>query len=186
MPPAPAAAAPPSAAADPLIQLHVNGAGVEVPDDGSSLLDVLRDRLGLHSVKDGCSPQGQCGCCTVWVTHATRVACVTPVRRLQGRRVTTLESLPGDGAAEWAEALVATGGSQCGFCTPGIVMRLAALAPEPAGRGHGSAAATAASEKVGQALVAHVCRCTGWQTIEEAASLVYHGHRGRTPVTVDR
>ena len=109
---------------------------------------------------------------------APRVACVTPVRRLQGRRVTTLESLPGDGAAEWAEALVATGGSQCGFCTPGIVMRLAALAPEPAGRGHGSAAATAASEKVGQALVAHVCRCTGWQTIEEAASLIYQRSPG--------
>ncbi|HZM55683.1 MAG TPA: 2Fe-2S iron-sulfur cluster-binding protein [Acidimicrobiales bacterium] len=164
-----------------MIQLHVNGAGVEVPDDGSSLLDVLRDRLGLHSVKDGCSPQGQCGCCTVWVDGAPRVACVTPVRRLQGRRVTTLEALPGDGRAEWAEALVATGGSQCGFCTPGIVMRLAALAPEPAGRGAGSAAATAASGKVGQALVAHLCRCTGWQTIEEAAARVYRGSPGPGP-----
>ncbi len=62
-------------------------------DDGSSLLDVLRDQLGIRSVKDGCSPQGQCGCCTVWVDGAPRVACVTPVRRLDGREVTTLDGL---------------------------------------------------------------------------------------------
>ena len=63
-------------------------------DDGSSLLDVLREQLGIRSVKDGCSPQGQCGCCTVWVDGAPRVACVTPVRRLAGRQVTTLDGLP--------------------------------------------------------------------------------------------
>jgi xanthine dehydrogenase small subunit len=122
----------------------------------------LRDQLGIRSVKDGCSPQGQCGCCTVWVDGAPRVACVTPVRRLAGREVTTLDGLPEDTRRRWSEALVATGGSQCGFCTPGIVMRLAALAggaPVPTGR-------------VDQALVAHLCRCTGWQTIEEAAARV--------------
>ncbi len=136
---------------------------------------MLRDRFGLRSVKDGCSPQGQCGCCTVWVDGAPRVACVTPVRRLDGRQVTTLEGLPEGERAEWARALVASGGSQCGFCTPGIVMRLAALAPETPLRRPDSSAAVAASGRVDQALVAHLCRCTGWQTIREAADRVYRG-----------
>ena len=79
--------------ATPTLTLHVDGRLVEVPDDGSSLLEVLRQHLGHRSPKDGCSPQGQCGCCTVWVDGAARVACVTPARRVTGRRVTTLEGL---------------------------------------------------------------------------------------------
>ena len=125
------------------IEFEVDGRQVQVPDDGASLLEVLRDRLGERSPKDGCSPQGQCGCCTVLVDGQPRVACVTPARRIAGRRVTTLTGLPDRDA--WAERLVASGGSQCGFCTPGIIMRLAA----------------------GGTLAAHLCRCTGWQTILE-------------------
>ena len=95
----------------------------------------------------------------MWVDGAPRVACVTPVRRLDGRAVTTLDGLPEPTRRAWADALVASGGSQCGFCTPGIVMRLAALdGPSPVGR-----------DAVDQALLAHLCRCTGWQTIAEAA-----------------
>jgi xanthine dehydrogenase small subunit len=157
MPPAPVAAG--LLSADPLIQLRVDGAEIEVSDDGSSLLDVLRDRLGLRTVKDGCSPQGQCGCCTVWVDGSPRVACVTPARRVAGRTITTLGGLPVELRDRWARALAVTGGSQCGFCTPGIIMRLAGVD----------------TAKVSQALAAHLCRCTGWQTIEEAARLVDEG-----------
>ena len=145
-------------------------------DDGSTLLDVLRDRLGIHSVKDGCSPQGQCGCCTVWVDGSPRAACVTPVRRLHERQITTLEGLPAPESERWVTALVATGGSQCGFCTPGIVMRLAALGLGPAPGGPASdRPAPVSGEQVDRALLAHLCRCTGWQTIEEAADLVSRG-----------
>ena len=63
------------------------------PRAGVSLLDALREDLGARSVKDGCSPQGQCGCCTVLVDGAPRVACVTPVRRVAGRSVTTAAGL---------------------------------------------------------------------------------------------
>src|SRR5205823_10171613 len=105
----------------------LNGRSETVPDDGASLLDTLRERLGVHSVKDGCSPQGQCGCCTVLVDGAPRVACVTPVARVAGRSVTTLDGLPADERSAWADAFCTTGASQCGFCTPGIIMRLAAL-----------------------------------------------------------
>ena len=130
--------------------------------DGVSLLDALREELGCRSVKDGCSPQGQCGCCTVWVDGAPRVACVTPVRRIAGRHVTTLEGVPEEVRRRWAGAFVARGASQCGFCTPGLVMRLAALEAGPGGR-------TASRRDIEAGLRAHLCRCTGWQSIVEAA-----------------
>lgn len=136
------------------LQFTVDGRHVSVADDGASLLEVLRDRLGLRTPKDGCSPQGQCGCCTVWVDGAPRVACVTPARRVAGRDITTLAGLDPDVRARWGDALCATGGSQCGFCTPGIIMRLAAERASPE-----------------NALLAHLCRCTGWRTILEAAEL---------------
>lgn len=137
------------------IALQVDGRSVEVDDDGASLLEVLRDRLGLRGPKDGCSPQGQCGCCTVLVDGAPRVACVTPTRRVAGRRITTIDGLEADVRAAWAGAFVATGGSQCGFCTPGIICRLAGATPPD-------------RAAVDRALAAHLCRCTGWQTIVEA------------------
>ncbi len=141
------------------LHFALNGTEVSVADrNGLSLLEALRDQLGVRSVKDGCSPQGQCGCCTVLVDGQPRVACVTPVRRIAGRSVTTLEGLPG--ARQWAEALCATGGSQCGFCTPGIIVRLAGVRQR---KGALDAATTR------DALKAHLCRCTGWQTIVEAA-----------------
>ena len=138
------------------IGLTVDGEPVEVPAEGS-LLDALRDHLGIRSPKDGCSPQGQCGCCTVLVDGAPRVACVTPVRRVRGRSVTTVDGL--DDAAAWAEAFCATGASQCGFCTPGIIVRLAGLRDRRPDAGH---------DDVEQALLAHLCRCTGWRTILDA------------------
>ena len=138
----------------------MDGIAVEVLDDGATLLEALRDRLGRHGPKDGCSPQGQCGCCTVLIDGAPRVACVTPVRRVAGRSVTTVDGLAPEVASAWGEALCATGGSQCGFCTPGIVVRLAAL------RAKGMDSTD--DDAVRQALLAHLCRCTGWQTIVEA------------------
>jgi aerobic-type carbon monoxide dehydrogenase small subunit (CoxS/CutS family) len=144
------------------LALAVDGRDVEVPDDGGSLLDVLRERLGIRTVKDGCSPQGQCGCCTVLVDGQPRVACVTPARRVRGRSITTLDGLDAAERAAWGEAFCATGASQCGFCTPGIVMRLSALrARGTASDDHGA---------VEQGLLAHLCRCTGWRTILDAWS----------------
>ena len=131
-------------------------------EDGISLLDALREELGCRSVKDGCSPQGQCGCCTVWVDGAPRVACVTPVRRIAGRQVTTLEGAPAELRDRWAAAFVEYGASQCGFCTPGIVLRLAALEGAPSGR-------PPTRRDIESALRAHLCRCTGWQSIVDAA-----------------
>jgi xanthine dehydrogenase small subunit len=155
----------------PELGFVLNGAPVALADDSGSLLEALRDRLGVRSPKDGCSPQGQCGCCTVLVDGQPRVACVTPAVRVRDRQVTTIEGLDGSIREAWAGALCDTGGSQCGFCTPGIVVRLAGLS---ASKGPLDVAATR------QALLAHLCRCTGWQTIEAAAALVAGGARERT------
>ncbi|MGD9755027.1 MAG: 2Fe-2S iron-sulfur cluster-binding protein, partial [Acidimicrobiia bacterium] len=94
--------------------------------------------------------------------------CVTPVRRVRGRHITTVEGLPPADAARWAEAFCATGASQCGFCSPGIVLRLHAEAAKP-------------NPDPAQALLAHLCRCTGWLPILDAFALATNGPDG-TPV----
>ena len=144
------------------MEFHLNGLTVEV-DPSGTLLDALRSQCGITSTKDGCSPQGQCGCCTVWVDGAPRIACVTPVARVQGRRVTTLEGL--ETAPQWARCFAANGASQCGFCTPGIIMRLASLDP----------AQLAQPAAVHRALKSHLCRCTGWTPILEATEAMADG-----------
>jgi aerobic-type carbon monoxide dehydrogenase small subunit (CoxS/CutS family) len=144
------------------VGLTVDGAEVVVPRDGS-LLDALREHLGIRTVKDGCSPQGQCGCCTVWVDGRPRVACVTPVARVAGKAVTTVDGLPD--ADLWAEAFAAHGGSQCGFCTPGIIMRAAALDGDR----------RRDPDAIRSAMLAHLCRCTGWQPIVESVVAVGTG-----------
>ena len=146
------------------VTFRLNGDTVSVEDDhGTSLLDALREQVGCHSVKDGCSPQGQCGCCTVWVDGAPRVACVTAVRRVAGRSITTVEGLDPELRNRWARAFADAGASQCGFCTPGILLRLASLE-------QGNRPVT--RQAVESALLAHLCRCTGWQSIVEAACAV--------------
>jgi aerobic-type carbon monoxide dehydrogenase small subunit (CoxS/CutS family) len=152
-----------------LISFRLDGRAVEVVDDGASLLEVLRDRLGARAPKDGCSPQGQCGCCTVWVDGQPRVSCVTPVARIAGRDVTTLDAMPD--ADAWADTFTRAGAAQCGFCTPGILMRVAALTP----------AARASPAAVQRALAAHLCRCTGWQPIVAAVLSFGSGPIGPEP-----
>ena len=155
-------------APDPsMLQLTVDGQQVEVIDNGGTLLAALRGQLGVRAPKGGCNPQGQCGCCTVLVDGAPRVACVTPARRVAGRVITTIDGLTEAERERWAEAFLATGASQCGFCTPGIICRLEGL------RSKGTAADD--HDAVHRALAAHLCRCTGWQTIDEAWSVAVSG-----------
>ncbi|MFN8025066.1 MAG: 2Fe-2S iron-sulfur cluster-binding protein, partial [Acidimicrobiia bacterium] len=141
------------------VQFSCDGRQVEVEaGPGESLLSVLREQLAITSVKDGCAPQGQCGCCTVLVDGEPRVACVTPATRVAGREVVTVDGLDSDLRDRLSDAFVACGGSQCGFCTPGIMVRAAGLeARNKTGR-----------VQLDRALAAHLCRCTGWQTVYDA------------------
>ena len=89
---------------------------------------------------------------------------MTPLRRVSGRQVTTVEGLTEDEQSRWTNAFLAHGASQCGFCTPGIVCRLVGHERKGADLGN--------RETIDRLLAAHLCRCTGWQTIREAASEV--------------
>jgi hypothetical protein len=109
----------------------------------------------------------------VWVDGSPRVACVTPARRVDGRSVTTVEGLDPVLRSRWVDAFVDAGASQCGFCTPGILMRLAALSGK---------SLKSDADAVRTALLAHLCRCTGWQSIVEAAEHVL-GPESEIPAT---
>jgi aerobic-type carbon monoxide dehydrogenase small subunit (CoxS/CutS family) len=120
------------------------------PDE--HLLEVLRDRCGVTSVKDGCAPEGSCGACTVIVDGKAVVSCAQPAARFAGRAITTQEGLPAADRRTWADCFVAAGASQCGFCSPGILMKAEALlakTPEPT------------RAEVAAALAGNLCRCTG-------------------------
>ena len=145
----------------------LNGRAIAVDSaPGRSLLDVLRTDCGLRSMKDGCAPEGSCGACTVIVDGHAVVSCARPAERVAGRSVETLEGLPAGVRDLWADAFVATGASQCGYCSPGIVMKAEALLrrdPEPA------------REAIARALAGNLCRCTGYTSIIDAIALA----RGR-------
>jgi xanthine dehydrogenase molybdenum-binding subunit len=150
----------------------VNGTAVEVGDH-SDLLAALREELGLTAAKDGCSPSGQCGCCTVLVDGKATVSCQLPLARVEGKAVTTLEGLDVAERDRYAAAFAATGALQCGFCTPGIVMRCKALiAKDP----------DLTREKAARHLGAHLCRCTGYLPILDAVDLLTTG--GEAPVEI--
>ncbi|MFQ5557635.1 MAG: molybdopterin-dependent oxidoreductase, partial [Acidimicrobiales bacterium] len=146
-----------------------NGATVSVGGH-PHLLAALRDELGLIAAKDGCSPSGQCGCCTILLDGKARVACQVPLEKVEGRSVTTLEGLPTAERDRFAAAFGATGAIQCGFCTPGIVMRTKALVDK-----HGS---DLTREQAARHLGAHLCRCTGYLKILDAVELLASGAEG--------
>jgi xanthine dehydrogenase molybdenum-binding subunit len=152
----------------------VNGAPVVVGDGQPHLLAALRDELGVLSPKDGCSPSGQCGCCTVLLDGKAVVSCQVGLERADGKEVTTLEGLPETERARFAEAFAATGALQCGFCTPGIVVRVKALLDK---RGSGLDRDTAARHLGG-----HLCRCTGYTKILDAVEALAAGTE--TPVAL--
>ena len=136
---------------------------------GRSLLDVLRGECGLRSMKDGCAPEGSCGACTVIVDGHAVVSCARPAERVAGRSVETLEGLAADVRSVWADAFVATGASQCGYCSPGIVMKAEALLRRDPGPSR---------EAIARALAGNLCRCTGYASIIDAIALTAAVRRG--------
>ena len=107
----------------------LNGRAVSVDvREGATMLELLREGCGLVSVKDGCAPEGSCGACTVMVEGKAVVSCAQPATRAAGKSITTQEGLPQATRELWADSFVASGASQCGFCSPGIVMKAEALA----------------------------------------------------------
>lgn len=149
------------------IAFVLNGQNVSVDAGHPHALAALRDELGVTSPKDGCSPSGQCGCCTVLLDGKAMVSCVTAVEKLDGKEVVTLEGFDSAERDRYASAFAAKGALQCGFCTPGIVVRAKALIDQK-----GSALDRKTIEG---RLGAHLCRCTGYTKIIEAIELLASG-----------
>ncbi len=143
---------------------RLNGEGVEVPDDRAHLLVALREDLGIISTKDGCAPSGQCGCCTVLLDGKAVVACQVSLEKVAGREVVTLEGI--DEQERYADAFAAAGALQCGFCTPGILVRTKALLDKDP---------ELTREKAARHLGAHLCRCTGYVKILDAIEALARG-----------
>ncbi|MBI3455529.1 MAG: molybdopterin-dependent oxidoreductase [Candidatus Rokubacteria bacterium] len=157
------------------ICLTVNGADVCVPlRAGVSLLDLLREDLGLTGSKSGCL-EGECGACAVWVDGRLVNACLVPAAKAAGARVTTIEGLapPEGGLHPVQEAFIQAGAVQCGICIPGMVMAVAGLLqanPSP----------TRAEAQAW--LCGNLCRCTGYTKILDAVELTARFLReGRVP-----
>jgi xanthine dehydrogenase molybdenum-binding subunit len=145
----------------------VNGTPVTVRSDHPHLLAALREELDITSPKDGCSPSGQCGCCTVLVDGRAVVACQTSLAKVEGRTVVTLEGFDGDERQRFADAFAACGGLQCGFCIPGIVVRAKAQIDKKG--------SDLARGDMARHLGAHLCRCTGYIKVLDAIEAVAAG-----------
>ncbi len=138
--------------------------------DDASLLEVLRGACGITSVKDGCSPQGQCGCCLALVNGSPLTTCAVPIERARGAEILTLEGVPASERDLCARAFASAAGVQCGFCIPGIALRAKWLLdrnPDPT------------RKEIARAIDGHLCRCTGYQRILDAIALMARARRGQ-------
>lgn len=142
------------------MEFNLNGQIIQFDGDGElPLLTYLRDVQGIFSAKDGCAPQAACGCCAVDLNGKAVLSCVTPMKKVAGGAVTTIEGLGEYRQQVYANAFVEKGGVQCGFCIPGIVIQSNALInkqPNPS------------RADIEKALTPHLCRCTGYKKIVDA------------------
>ena len=133
------------------------------------LMDTLRNRLHLRGTKEGCR-EGECGACTVLVDGMPVNSCIYTAMQAQGRRIETIEGLDDALTRAIQDAIVACGGVQCGYCTPGFVVMITALLrryPD------------ADEALVREALSGNICRCTGYAQIVDAVQQVVANKAGR-------
>jgi xanthine dehydrogenase molybdenum-binding subunit len=148
--------------------LNGNLVNTQIEPD-TTLLEVLREQFGLISPKNGCSPQGQCGCCTVIVDNRATVSCVVNAEKVAGKNVLTLEGVNERERDIFSKSFVIGGGLQCGFCIPGIVARAKSLIdkkPNPT------------REEITGALNPHICRCTGYVKIIDSIEMAAKALQG--------
>jgi selenium-dependent xanthine dehydrogenase len=144
----------------PTLRFALNGRDAAVEyEEGMRLLAVLREVCGITTVKDGCAPEGVCGCCTILLDGKPSLSCKVDPQDAAGRQVVTLEGLPERQRQLLAAAFVNEGAVQCGFCTPGIAVRAAHLLNN---------GLTIERTRVQRALAGHICRCTGYNRIVDA------------------
>ncbi len=135
-----------------------------------TLLEVLREDLGLTGTKHGCE-LGECGTCTVLVDGEPQLSCLVLPVQIEGREVTTVEGLAdGSELTPLQRAFAELGAAQCGYCTPGMLLSATALL---AGNPHPS------NGEIREALAGNLCRCTGYSKIVEAVEMAARGTASR-------
>ncbi len=156
------------------IVLEVNGHSHEMAlDPRTSLLDALREHLGLTGAKKGCD-RGQCGACTVLVDGRRTNSCLLLAASAAGRRITTIEGLEGDGLHAVQQAFVNHDAFQCGYCTPGQICSVVGMLGEVGAGWPSAAAADVAAEPVLDAaeirerMSGNLCRCGAYANIVPA------------------
>jgi xanthine dehydrogenase molybdenum-binding subunit len=159
------------------VTITVNGEMRSVEAGHPHLLAALREELDVTSPKDGCSPSGQCGCCTVLMDGKAIQACLVSMEKAEGKEIVTLEGFAEDERTRLADAFAAKGALQCGFCTPGILVRAKALIDQ---KGPDLDRSTIEGR-----LGAHLCRCTGYIKIIEAIELLATGDEIPVPTAPD-
>ncbi len=143
-----------------VVQLNVNGDIHEVlVSSNQTLLEVLRDKLGLMGTKRGCD-LGACGACTVLIDGEAYLSCLTIAMDAVGKEITTIEGLSQGGDLHPLQrAFVEKGGIQCGFCTPGMILTANAILDEEK---------RPTEESIKKKMAGNLCRCTGYKKIVEA------------------
>ena len=158
------------------VALNVNGHARELRvEPRVSLLDALREHLGLAGSKKGCD-QGTCGACTVWVNGRRVLACLTLAVTCEGREVTTIEGLSADGQLHSMQAaFVAHDAFQCGYCTPGQICSAVGMLAEASAGWPSHATADVSVEHVAltppeirERMSGNICRCGAYQNIVAA------------------
>jgi carbon-monoxide dehydrogenase small subunit len=154
-----------------LLTCTVNGEQHSVlVDPRDTLLELLRDRIGLTGTKEGCG-NGNCGTCTVLMDGAPVNACLVLAMEAAEQKVLTIEGLARRGELHPLQsALVEAGGTQCGFCTPGIILSAKALLDDNP---------TPSEQDIRQAIAGNLCRCTGYNKIVDAIAAVAAAGRRR-------
>lgn len=139
------------------MKFNLNGKKIEFNGDPElSLLRYLRDIENITSPKDGCSPQASCGACTVELNGKAVLSCVIPMKKVENGKVITIEGIGNYKQEVFANAFTEKGGTQCGFCTPGIVMQSKILLENNP---------TPSNDEIKKALTPNLCRCTGYTKI---------------------
>jgi xanthine dehydrogenase molybdenum-binding subunit len=139
-------------------------------NEGETLLDTLRFKCQVTSPKNGCQPQGQCGCCLVLIDGKPIVSCAFPSHRIEGKSVQTLEGLTESDRDLLSHAFGSAAGLQCGFCIPGIALRANALIKKNP---------TPSRQEIAKAIDVHLCRCTGYKKIVDAIDLYAKAKQGQ-------
>jgi len=162
-----------------MINFILNGSKIKLqPDNETTLLEYLRNEKNITSVKDGCSGEATCGACMVEINGQAKLSCNTKLESLDNAVITTMEGLPDPIKKVLGNAFVTKGAVQCGFCTPGFLMRTKILLdknPMPS------------KEEIKKALTLNLCRCTGYvkiiEAIELAANALQEGKTIELPIS---